>query len=66
MGADHDAVRALAVHHGGAFFQELGVRHHVKLDLHTALFEGLRDHLADPVGGAHRHGGFVDDHGVVR
>ena len=66
MGADHDAVRALAVRHGSAFFQELGVGYHVKFDLLAALLERLGDRLADPVGGAYRHGGFVNDDGVAR
>ena len=64
VGADDDAVRPLTVGHGSAFFQKLGVGHHVKFDAAAAVTQRLRDRMADLISGSHRHRGFVHHHGI--
>ena len=59
--AHDDAVGVHEVVDRRAFFEELGVGGHIKAQgIEAPRLQGLRDHGAHPVGGAHRHGRFVE------
>ncbi len=60
-GADDDAVGAHAIGDRGAFLEEFGVRDHVEAEIRAAALQRLGHARAHLVGGAHRHGGLVED-----
>ncbi len=61
VGADHDARPPAEVIDGRPFLEKFRVGTDIEGLLGATLGQGLRDGLTNPVGGAHRHGGLVDD-----
>ena len=65
VAADHDATRAHEVLNRRAFFQELGVGHHAEWRAHRPFGQLFFNDAAHHIGGANRHGAFIDDDFVV-
>ena len=61
VGAYHNPVGPLAVGHGRAFLEEFGVGDDVELQFQPPRRQTFAHGGGHTVGGAHGHGGFVDD-----
>ena len=58
--ADNDAIRPHEILDRGAFLQEFRIRHDGKRMVDTACRQCAGDHFSHTIGGADRHGRFVD------
>jgi len=63
--ADNHPLGLHEILHRRAFFEEFGVGDHRKVHRPTLGGQPPADGLAHPVGGAHRHRGFIDDDLVI-